>query len=180
MKRRTNERGKMGMAKDKRRSEFVQFECEFTEKIRRIFKAKRLTLGLSYSSLGEIIGANWSTIRKWETGHTTNCNLRYRIAIEDFLNDDAHHILLRSQGANYSLYSTGNAHAPDIAIALERLENTYRLCNGHPDFCDYIWNSLNALSLLMLKKLVAAGTGRVVSDKEMVSGKEIVSEKKSE
>ena len=165
MKRRTNERGKMSIAKENGPSEFIQFECEFTEKIRRLFKAKRQILGLSYNSLAEIIGANWSTIRKWEIGRTMNCNLRFRIAVEDFLNDDANHILLQSRGQKYSLYSTGRVTTRDITIALERVENTYRLCCGRPDFCEYIWNSLNALSHLMLTKLIEAGPERLDSGK---------------
>lgn len=155
MKQRKGERSKTSIEGLDATNGYIRFNCVFTPEIRKIFKEKRQILGLSYNSLAEIIGANWSTLRKWEMGKTINCNIRYRIAIEEFLNDDVNHILLKNQGQGDSHYLTYRGQSSRINDALEKVKMTYLLCSGYPEYREHIWSSLNALACLMLKKLTS-------------------------
>ena len=155
MKRRKNERGKKSLERTELSRDYVKFDCLFTPEIRKKFKEKRQYLGLSLHGIAEIIGADWSTIRKWETGKTKNCNIRYRVAVEDFLNDDVNDILLKCQGKGDLRHLESRRHSSEIDQALDKIKTTCRLCCDRPDLCEYIWNSLNALSRMMLMKLAS-------------------------
>lgn len=121
---------------------YIHFDCRFTEKIRMLFKRKRMELGLPYVKLGEIFGVNWSTVRKWEVGPTCNCELYYRPLVEKFLNGeyDCHFRcsnLLEMYASNIP---------PQMHQCMERVINTYLLCKGKPEIVDAFISSLDGLS----------------------------------
>ena len=132
----------------------IHFDSEFTTEVRLLFREKRQNLGLAYSSLAQIFGVNWSTIRKWEIGKTKYSNIRHRPLIEDFLNGKLDDLLIHYQDEKMSRQSITRNLSPKIASVLEKIENTYRLCINYPDLCEHLWKSLDALSVVMLKKLL--------------------------
>ena len=132
----------------------IHFDCEFTTRIRILFRHKRESLGLAYSSIAQIFGVNWSTVRKWEIGRTRYCNICHRPLMEDFLNGKLDELLLRSQDEKMSRQAMSKHVAPRMSNALDKLENTYRLCLNYPDLCEALRKSLDALSVAMLKKLL--------------------------
>ncbi len=132
----------------------IHFDCEFTTRIRILFRQKRESLGLAYSVLAQIFGVNWSTVRKWEIGRTRYCNICHRPLMEDFLNGKLDELLLRSQDEKMSRQAMTKHVPPRMSNAIEKLENTYRLCLNYPDLCEALRKSLDALSVAMLKKLL--------------------------
>ena len=142
------------MAQNAQEENAIHFDCEFTTRIRILFRQKRESLGLAFSSLGQIFGVNWSTVRKWEIGRTRYCNIRQRPLIEDFLNGRLDELLKRSQDEKMSRQSMTKHVPPRMSNALEKRENTYRLCLNYPDLCEALRKSLDALSVAMLKRLL--------------------------
>jgi ribosome-binding protein aMBF1 (putative translation factor) len=132
----------------------IHFNCEFTTELRLLFRHKRESLGLAYSGLAQIFDVNWSTVRKWEIGKTKYSNIRHRPLIEDFLNGKLDDLLLRSRTEKMSRQTIAKHISPRMSGALEKIENTYRLCLNYPDLCEHLRKSLDALSVAMLKKLL--------------------------
>lgn len=132
----------------------IHFDCEFTTRIRILFRQKRESLGLAYSSLAQIFGVNWSTVRKWEIGKTRYCNICHRPLMEDFLNGKLDELLLRSQDEKMSRQAMTKHVPPRMCNALDKIENTYKLCLNYPDLCEALRKSLEALSVAMLKELL--------------------------
>ncbi len=132
----------------------IHFDCEFTTEIRLLFRRKRENLGLAYSSLAQVFGVNWSTVRKWEIGKTRYSNIRLRPLIEEFLNGKMDDLLRHYQDEKTSRQSISKHLSPKISNVLEKIENTYRLCINYPDLCEHLQKSLDDLSELMLKKLL--------------------------
>ena len=136
-------KGQEKKTQDVQEENAIHFDCEFTTELRLLFRHKRESLGLAYSSLAQIFDVNWSTVRKWEIGKTRYSNIRLRPLIEDFLNGKLDDLLLRAKHI-----------PPRMSGALEKIENTYRLCLNYPDLCEHLRKSLDALSVAMLKKLL--------------------------
>lgn len=139
---------------DAKEENAIHFDCEFTTRIRMLFRQKRESLGLAYSGLAQIFGVNWSTVRKWEIGMTRYSNICHRPLIEDFLNGKLDELLLRSQDEKMSRQAMTKHVPPRMSNALEKIENTYRLCLNYPDLCESLRKSLDALSVAMLQKLL--------------------------
>ena len=156
MKHSKHERVKKALGKIQREEQLIQFDCEFSQKVRKMFRDRRQALGLSYNSLAQTLGVNWSTLRKWEMGMTRNCNLRHRLVIEDFLNGKLDETLLRNHEHELACSAITKNLTPRIANALEKIENTYKLCINRPDLCEHLWKSLNELSVIVLKRLLAS------------------------
>ena len=85
-KSRSKVNGQEKKVQDNKEESSIHFDCEFTTPIRLLFRQKRERLGLAYSSLAQIFGVNWSTVRKWEIGRTRYSNIHLRPMIEDYLN----------------------------------------------------------------------------------------------
>ena len=139
---------------DSKEESSIRFDCEFTTPIRLLFRQKRERLGLAYSSLAQIFGVNWSTVRKWEIGRTRYSNIHLRPMIEDYLNGKLDDVLLRCQHEKLSKQSMPRHLTPKVANVLEKIENTYRLCVNYPDLCEQLRKSLDDLCVVMLKKLL--------------------------
>ena len=132
----------------------IHFDCGFTFKIRKLFRKRRETLGLSYNALAQVFDVNWSTIRKWEIGKTKYCNLRHRLTIEKFLNGEMDELLLSGRNKALVRLSSSRNSQPKIESILEQLESTYRLCVNKPELREHMCKSLSALSIITLKKLL--------------------------
>ncbi len=147
-------KGQEKKTQDVQEENAIHFDCEFTTELRLLFRHKRESLGLAYSSLAQIFDVNWSTVRKWEIGKTRYSNIRLRPLIEDFLNGKLDDLLLRNKEEKMSRHSIAKHIPPRMSGALEKIENTYRLCLNYPDLCEHLRKSLDALSVAMLKKLL--------------------------
>lgn len=147
-------KGQTKKVQDMQEVNAIHFDCEFTTEFRLLFRHKRESLGLAYSSLAQLFGVNWSTVRKWEIGKTKYSNIRHRPLIEDFLNGKLDDLLLRSQNEKMSRQTIARHMTPRMSGALEKIENTYRLCLNYPDLCEHLRKSLDALSVTVLKKLL--------------------------
>lgn len=66
----------------------IVFNGEFTKTIRIALKSRRKKLGLSYSSLGELLSVSWVTVRNWEEGIVLRCHYRCINEINRFLNGE--------------------------------------------------------------------------------------------
>ena len=85
---------------------------------------------------------------------TRYSNICHRPLIEDFLNGKLDELLLRSQDEKMSRQAMTKHVPPRMSNALEKIENTYRLCLNYPDLCESLRKSLDALSVAMLQKLL--------------------------
>ena len=148
------EKGQEKKVQDVQEENAIRFDCEFTTEHRLLFRHKRESLGLAYSGLAQLFGVNWSTVRKWEIGKTKYSNIRYRPMIEDFLNGKLDDLLMRCQDEKMSRQSITRHMTPRMSGALEKIENTYRLCLNYPELCEHLRKSLDALSVAVLKKLL--------------------------
>lgn len=64
------------------------FNGTFDPSIRKKFKEKRRSVGVSLEQLGDFLKTHWSTVRKWEAGITTTCHPRHISHIAAFLNGE--------------------------------------------------------------------------------------------
>ena len=137
---------------------WIRFDCKFTDEIRKVFKEKREALGMTYSTLAEILDVNWSTVRKWETGKTQYCNIRHRPLIEEFLNGKLDIFFKQYHNEELARNALSRNLSPKIASVLEKIENTYKLCADYPELCENLWKGLDSLSVQTLKMLLTANT----------------------
>jgi len=127
---------------------------KFSLEIRNLFRCRRMQMGLSYYHLSRHLGVNWSTVRKWENGSTSECTHRMRPIVDSFLKGE-----MDDQLCGYAVPSMQTPlyiHLPEkIILALERMSNTYLLCARHPRIRKWIEDNLNAAASLTLQKLLA-------------------------
>ena len=97
---------------------------------------------------------DWSTVRKWEIGRTKYSNIRLRPIIEDYLNGKLDDLLLQCQNEKLSRQAMPRHLTPKVANVMEKIENTYRLCINYPELCEELKKGLDALSVVILKKLL--------------------------
>ena len=147
--------GKCGTSRTASSENRIHFDCRFTSTIRKLFKQKRIELGLAYSRLADLFGANWSTIRKWENGPTESCELLYRPLIEAFLTGDYDRELT---SGSYYQQSADRSVAPvpfPVHQCMERVVSTYLLCMHEQSITDAMLAQMEAATSEALKKLVS-------------------------
>ena len=118
------------------------FDGVFHEEIRQAFIRKRRELGVTYSQIGDLLGINRSTIRKWEHGDTTTCHGKYITAIQGFLNGayDRHfEQLLHAPATLLQLWQ--HLDTP-IQQCIERAITVYGLCLAFPAICASLQSAL--------------------------------------
>ena len=67
---------------------YLRQRVPISEETRLALKTKRLKLGFSYNKLAECLGANWSSVRKWELGSTTFYSRFMEQKVKAFLSDN--------------------------------------------------------------------------------------------
>jgi hypothetical protein len=121
------------MRKNKKRDEIDEelaashHRVPITAEVRQALRAKRLGFGLSYTGAAELIGVHWSTYRKWEIGQTTKYTREIERRIQCFLEEEKPMITTMEADER-------SAHIMDKLI--NRLRNTYRLCQKQPRLQD--------------------------------------------
>lgn len=110
-----------------------EFSGIFTPEIRKKFRCKRLQLGLSFANIGQFLGVNWSTVRKWEQGPTRSCSGFLVKKIQRFLAGGYDSVL--NEKCRYRGDAGYYPHQiPEIVSQCsEKVANTYFLCDHHPD-----------------------------------------------
>ena len=107
-----------------------------TEETRKAMNAKRIGFGLSYTGAAELIGVHWSTYRKWEIGETSMCTREMERRILCFLEEDKPMITTLD----------ADEHSSRLMDKLiNRLRNTYRLCQKQPRLQDRLTVRLESL-----------------------------------
>ncbi|MBQ7176620.1 MAG: hypothetical protein IJS08_04325 [Victivallales bacterium] len=60
---------------------------EITDELRKQLIMKRNALNLSYAKMWVLLGVNWSTVRKWETGETKLYTYKAFIKSDEYANE---------------------------------------------------------------------------------------------
>ena len=116
----------------KSKQKLIRFDGRFNSEIRKLIQVKRLQLGLPYQRIASLFAANWSTVRKWETGPTETCSVAMRPKVEDFLNGKYDKMLITQQ--NDLLTGNYPQCLPDCALkCMEKFGNAYRLLRFRPE-----------------------------------------------
>ncbi len=121
----------------------IIFDGQLTPEIRELLQAKRFELGLPFQRVAAFFGVNWSTFRKWEQGPTKSCELCFRPQLEAFLNGDYDDVLKSINRPKTAIQSLSEDMPQEVMQCLERVTNTYRLCQARPDLREKIVQSID-------------------------------------
>lgn len=133
----------------------LEFSGVFSNETRKRFRCKRLQLGLSFESVGEFFGVNWSTVRKWEQGPTRTCSGFFVRKIQRFITGEYDRMLNEKNryGGNPGYYSR---QMPEIVSQCsEKIANTYMLCKRHPDLRKELMDNVVAVTNSVLTSLTS-------------------------
>ena len=126
---------KKSSAKAPPNKDYPLFQGAFDARMREIFHAKRMSVGLSLQQLGDFLKIHWSTIRKWEAGITVTCHPRHIKRINKFLAgdfDDQMHSLSRQE--IFPKHNAQRRNTLAVDQCLERASQAYQLCqNDYPE-----------------------------------------------
>jgi len=138
-----------------RKSKSIHFDGRFNSEIRRLIQLKRLQLGLPYQRIANLFAANWSTVRKWETGPTETCSVAMRPKLEDFLNGKYDKILLAQQ--NDPLTGNYPQCLPECALrCMEKFGHAYRLLRFRPELRENMLANMDKITRETLQMMIAA------------------------
>lgn len=130
------------------------FMPRLNDEFRRLFREKRLELGLTYSRLSAYFLVNWSTIRKWEVGESRNCNSRVRPLLVRFLSGDA------DQELGVKLWPKLPGGLPQGLPRLARnclnsYLQTYQDCEGYPDLRREMLQIITGATTILVNRLLS-------------------------
>lgn len=131
----------------------VVFDGKFTARLRELLRRRRQELGLSYASLSGYFNVNWSTLRKWELGPTSHCGVSMRPLLGKFLNGELDENLRQMQ-SKYRFSAPTRYLPSSVQSCLERIGNTYRLCQNRPELKCRLIEELSAKTGEILDRLV--------------------------
>lgn len=138
----------------KTKQETIYFDGRFNSEIRKKIHFKRLQLGLPYQRIATLFAANWSTVRKWETGPTETCSVALRPKVEDFLNGKFDKILLDQQ--NDLLTGNYPQCLPECALrCMEKFGHAYHLLRYRPELRDHMLTNIDKITRDVLKQMIA-------------------------
>ncbi len=132
----------------------IYFDGKFNSEIRKRIQIKRLQLGLPYQRIANLFAANWSTVRKWETGPTETCSVALRPKVEDFLNGKYDKILLDQQN---DLLTGNYPHClPECALrCMEKFSHAYHLLRFRPELRDNMLVNIDKITRDTLQQMIA-------------------------
>jgi hypothetical protein len=139
----------------KLKSKPIHFDGRFSSEIRKLIRFKRLQLGLPYQRIAKLFAANWSTVRKWETGPTETCSVAMRPKVEDFLNGKYDRILLAQQ--NDPLTGNYPQYLPECAMrCMEKFSHAYQLLRFRPKLRENMLANVDKITRDTLQMMIAA------------------------
>lgn len=133
------------------------FVGDFTLEWRERFLAKRRELSLTYEQLGHFFRLNWSTIRKWEAGITARCQLKHIHLVQSFLAGEFDSQLRKAYQTPATVLENWSRLPACVHQCMERITNTYNMCEGHPALRNGMLDSIAAATRQTLTKLLADG-----------------------
>jgi len=137
------------------KQEQIQFDGRFNSEIRRLIQLKRQQLGLPYQHIASFFAANWSTVRKWETGPTERCSVAMRPKVEDFLNGKYDKMLLAQK--NNLLNGNYQQCLPECALqCMEKFSNAYRLLRFRPKLREKMLANVDKVTRDTLQMMISA------------------------
>ncbi len=132
----------------------IFFDGRFNSEIRKRIHAKRLQLGMPYQRIANLFAANWSTVRKWETGPTETCSVALRPKVEDFLNGKYDKILLDQQ--NDLLTGNYPQCLPECALrCMEKFGHAYHLLRFRPELREDMLTNIDKITRDSLQQMIA-------------------------
>lgn len=142
------------MVSRKEKLETIYFDGKFNSAIRKRIQNKRLQLGMPYQRIATLFAANWSTVRKWETGPTTTCSVAFRPKLEDFLNGKYDKILLDQQ--NDLLTGNYPQCLPECALrCMEKFGHAYHLLRYRPELRENMLTNIDKITRDVLQQMIA-------------------------
>jgi DNA-binding transcriptional regulator YiaG len=147
--------GKAGekMENQKEKEKEIHFDGKINAAIRKRIQNKRLQLGMPYQRIASLFAANWSTIRKWETGPTETCSVAFRPILEDFLNGKYDKILRKQQSDPL----TGNYPQclPENALrCMEKFGHAYHLLRYRPELRENLLTNVDKITRNALQEML--------------------------
>ncbi len=130
---------------------------DLNEEFRRLFREKRLSLGLTYKRLGVFFLSHWSTIRKWELGQIFHCNDRVRPLLYRFLSGAADREL-KSDVRSCMPGSLSQSMPPLVRDCFQGYIDTYLLCEMHPALQKEMRQALDDITKKAVDDLLMPGT----------------------
>ena len=123
-------------------------------------KEKRIELGLAMKSVGAVLGLNWATIRKWETGDTIQCSITNRRKLERFLNGEFDGAFEQGAASKTMRDAVPSGYKALLSPAgvpsyLKRLMAVHDLTGSKPGLRDEYMRGIEALTDEILAKLAA-------------------------
>ncbi|NMA21221.1 MAG: hypothetical protein GX927_11645 [Lentisphaerae bacterium] len=141
------------MENQKEKEKEIHFDGKINAAIRKRIQNKRLQLGMSYQRIASLFAANWSTIRKWETGPTETCSVAFRPILEDFLNGKYDKILRKQQSDPL----TGNYPQclPENALrCMEKFGHAYHLLRYRPELRENLLTNVDKITRNALQEML--------------------------
>ncbi|MGN0866554.1 MAG: helix-turn-helix domain-containing protein [Oligosphaeraceae bacterium] len=108
------------------------FQGVFTPGVRRRMRNRRKALGLSMQQLGETMGVNWSTLRKWEDGTVGFCRPFHARKLSRFLAGELDDAIQTMSSIPRSRNEEKRNQALPLLECMERISGLYRICEGNP------------------------------------------------
>jgi len=131
----------------------IHFDGKFNSEIRKRIQIKRLQLGLPYQRIASLFAANWSTVRKWETGPTETCSVALRPKVEDFLNGKYDKMLLDQQ--NDLLTGNYPQCLPECALrCMEKFGHAYHLLRFRPELRENMVQNVDKITRDTLEQMI--------------------------
>lgn len=135
------------------------FNGVFTSEYRHQLQDKRLSLGISYQQLGNFLQLSWSTLHKWENGHTHGCHTRHIRVIRCFLDGGYDQQIQKSLSNPRCPARLPVRGLPSRMTGLfNRLSTVVRLCGQHPQIGEALMRNINARLNQLMIELLNAGT----------------------
>ncbi len=100
-------------------------------------------MGLSVQKLGEAMGVNWSTLRKWEDGSVGSCRPAHARKLSRFLAGELDETIRRMSSTPLSRNEEKRSQALPLLECMERISGLYRICEGNPTLESAMVSRLN-------------------------------------
>ena len=108
------------------------FNGTFTPEFQRLFKEKRLQLGLTGTELARYLGVSNSLISCWEHGKSTHCTIENTKLVGEFLKGKYDTILLEKKRSENQTVSSPT-YPPEARNLAEKLVALYQVLSDTPE-----------------------------------------------
>ncbi len=136
-----------------------KFKGRFTPEVRARLRAKRLELGASFQTLGNTLGVNGSTLRKWEVGEILDCHGKNMMLVGRYLDGQFDQAVAEASAAQ-SNPPPRPGLPPELRRILERVAELYELCRHYPGLGEKVVAAFSATYCQMVGELHRVSAGQ--------------------